>query len=87
MGHQHDITTIVHYVHGIRLYCSFTKRINVSTLITPTLGLATMSIRLYWTLLMTLGFKYATAGISSLLMLSIIPLTLSGILTNETITS
>ena len=83
LHYQHDTTTIVLITYSmsaciVALPSLFTfQPLSPSTL----LALITMcSVGFIGQLLMTLGFKYATAGISSLLMLSIIPLTtLSGV--------
>jgi drug/metabolite transporter (DMT)-like permease len=84
LRHQHDTETIVLVTYAISALIMLIPVLLHPPVITtlPIKGLILMcSIGFVGQLCMTLGFKFATAGVSSMFMLSIIPLTtLSGIL-------
>ena len=89
---EHDTTTVVlvsYFFSSLILMIPNTLSFPDLTINSTLILWSMCSIGFIGQCLMTLGFKFATAGISSLLMLSIIPLTtLSGIIFfNETYTS
>ena len=84
LRHHYDTSTIVWVTYGVSaLILAGPAVLTLPELTMPLVGglILMCSVGFLGQLCMTMGFKFATAGISSLLMLSIIPLTtLSGMI-------